>query len=45
MRTSIAVSTTRVVELATANLAALPPDWVHEFLGNAHRPRSTIAPG
>ncbi len=29
---------TRAVELATANLAALPPDWVHELLGNAQPP-------
>jgi predicted ATPase len=28
----------RVVELATANLAALPPDWVHEFLGSSQLP-------
>jgi tetratricopeptide (TPR) repeat protein len=25
----------RVVKLATDNLAALPPDWVYEYLGNA----------
>jgi len=28
----------RVVELATANLAALPPDWVHEFFGSSQPP-------
>ena len=28
----------RVVELATDNLAALPPDWVHEFFGSSQPP-------
>jgi DNA-binding SARP family transcriptional activator/tetratricopeptide (TPR) repeat protein len=28
----------RVVELATGNLAALPSDWVHEFLGGSQPP-------
>jgi tetratricopeptide (TPR) repeat protein len=28
----------RVVELTTANLAALPPDWVYEFLGGSQPP-------
>ena len=27
-----------MVELATANLAALPPDWVHEFFGSSQPP-------
>ena len=29
---------TQAVELATANLAALPPDWVHELSGSASPP-------
>ena len=28
----------RVIELATRNLAALPPEWVHEFLGGSQPP-------
>lgn len=28
----------RVIELATENLAALPPEWVHEFLGGSQPP-------
>jgi DNA-binding SARP family transcriptional activator len=28
----------RVIELATANLAALPLEWVHEFLGGSQPP-------
>jgi class 3 adenylate cyclase/tetratricopeptide (TPR) repeat protein len=30
----------RVVELATANLAALPADWVYEYFGNSAAPAS-----
>jgi tetratricopeptide (TPR) repeat protein len=29
---------TQAVELATANLAALPPDWVHELFGSRQLP-------
>jgi DNA-binding SARP family transcriptional activator len=28
----------RVIDLATANLAALPPEWVHEFFGGSQPP-------
>ena len=28
----------RVIELARSNLAALPPEWVHEFLGGSQPP-------
>jgi DNA-binding SARP family transcriptional activator len=28
----------RVIELAMANLAALPPDWVHEYFGGSQPP-------
>ena len=35
----------RAIELATANLAKLPADWVHEFFGLPTPPRSTIGLG
>ncbi len=31
----------RSVELATANLAALPPEWVHDFFGSSQPPSVT----